>query len=108
VRQDQLGLVIRDSAYFGMKSEELSLLRSPIRTLHYFSKFLFESLSSLVHGIATHPVVLYLIIPVVVFYLVVNNLDGSHQDFVTEFEDQVALAVWWIGLGVLSSVGLGI
>jgi hypothetical protein len=61
----------------------------------------------LAHEIITHPIVIYLLIPVIAIYLVINNLEGEHQVFVTEVEEQVAYVVWWVGLGVLSSVGLG-
>jgi len=87
--------------------KELSLVRSPGRTLYYFFSFVYEFISAFVHGIVTHPIVIYLLIPVILIYFVVDNLDGAHQVFVTEMEHQIMLIVWWVGLGVLSSVGLG-
>lgn len=90
-----------------MKKRELSLLSSPSLTLYYFSSFVYESIVGLFHAIFTHPVVLYLLIPIVLLYFVVDNLDGAHQVFVTEMEHQLMLVAWWVGLGILSSVGLG-
>jgi len=40
-------------------------------------------------------------------YLVLNNIEGSHGAIVDEIEINTAFLVWWVGLGVLSSVGLG-
>lgn len=90
-----------------MKPQALSLFHSPRLTIYYFYRFLCEAIGQLIHQIVTHPIVIYVLIPVIAIYLVVNNLEGEHQAFVTEIEDQIAFVVWWVGLGVLSSVGLG-
>lgn len=42
-----------------------------------------------------------------ILYIVLNNVDGAHQETVSELEEVVLMAVWWLGLGILSSVGLG-
>lgn len=40
-------------------------------------------------------------------YLAVSNVDGPHEEIIAEIEINVAFVVWWVGLGVLSSIGLG-
>lgn len=66
-----------------MADRELTLFSAPIQTLYYFFSFLIEQSKKLVHGVITHPVVLYMLIPVGLIYAVINNLEGSHQVFVT-------------------------
>merc|ERR1712179_173227 len=39
--------------------------------------------------------------------LLVHNLPGSHQDSLIELEKYLMWCTWWVGLGILSSVGLG-
>ncbi len=36
-----------------------------------------------------------------------NNAAGTAADQLAELEEAVQYAVWWVGLGVLSSIGLG-
>ena len=40
-------------------------------------------------------------------YVVAAAVDGPHTPLLVELEHSVLFAVWWIGLGVLSSIGLG-
>ena len=40
-------------------------------------------------------------------YLGAAAVDGPHTPLLVELEHSVLFAVWWIGLGVLSSIGLG-
>jgi hypothetical protein len=40
-------------------------------------------------------------------YLGASAVDGPHKSLLVEVEHSVLFAVWWVGLGVLSSIGLG-
>jgi len=51
--------------------------------------------------------IFYLTIPLIILYLIFNNIEGIHQDLLTEIEKNVLFVIWWLGLGVLSSIGLG-
>jgi len=86
-------------------SDDLSMFKNPMKTLYYFSIFLSNFLKDLLNRIA--PVFLYLVVPMMSLYFIFNNLDGGHQETLTEIENITAFIVWWVGLGVLSSVGLG-
>ena len=51
-------------------AEQLTLLRSPIRTLYYFSCSVTSGLASAAHFVATHPFTLFLALPTLLSYLV--------------------------------------
>jgi hypothetical protein len=63
--------------------------------------------SSFVHFLAKHKVSVAIVALLLATYFVVREMDGTHQQQIATFEFYVTLALWWIGLGVLSSVGLG-
>jgi len=42
-----------------------------------------------------------------VLYLLLSNVPGGHLIWIKEIEEIVLWIVWWIGLGILSSIGLG-
>jgi len=89
------------------KTPRLSLLRSPILTLYYFSLVLKENFLYYTRYLATHPGVVFVLIPLLAMYFILGNIEGSHQLLVREFEQTILFAVWWLGLGILSSIGLG-
>jgi membrane protein YqaA with SNARE-associated domain len=39
--------------------------------------------------------------------MLIYIVPGSHQEYVKTFEYELKIMIWWIGLGVLSSIGLG-
>jgi len=44
---------------------------------------------------------------VLVLLVLVHNLPGSHQETLLDLEKYLLWCGWWVGLGILSSVGLG-
>lgn len=57
--------------------------------------------------LVTHRVTLFIIGPMTVLWLSVSEMDGPHQEMMGELRITAKYVVWWVGLGVLSSVGLG-
>jgi len=53
------------------------------------------------------PITRFVIIPAIILYSIFNQIEGSHQFYLSEMEFFVEYFIWWFGLGVLSSVGLG-
>mmetsp|Transcript_9964 Transcript_9964/g.40343 ORF Transcript_9964/g.40343 Transcript_9964/m.40343 type:complete len:400 (-) Transcript_9964:49-1248(-) len=86
---------------------KLTLLRSPLRTLRLFVITLVETIKAYTVYCLTHRVSIYVLAPLLLVYLVVNNIEGAHHGFLDEFETYCEMFFWWFGLGVLSSVGLG-
>eukprot|EP01095_Lingulamoeba_sp_RSL-Kostka_P017422 TRINITY_DN9028_c0_g1_i2.p1 TRINITY_DN9028_c0_g1~~TRINITY_DN9028_c0_g1_i2.p1 ORF type:complete len:410 (-),score=112.44 TRINITY_DN9028_c0_g1_i2:144-1373(-) len=87
--------------------KKITILRSPIKTLSKFFTVLLLNFKKYLIFVLTHKISLFFLYPLIITYLVLNNIEGDHQVYVTEFEVWVELFIWWVGLGVLSSVGLG-
>uniref|UniRef100_A0A6B2L6J2 VTT domain-containing protein n=1 Tax=Arcella intermedia TaxID=1963864 RepID=A0A6B2L6J2_9EUKA len=85
----------------------MKLLRAPLQTLYYFSLVLKDSLLYYGHYLLTHPTMIFFFGPMLLLYLVLNNVPGFHEFYVDEFEEWVLFCVWWLSLGILSSIGLG-
>eukprot|EP00733_Pompholyxophrys_punicea_P001293 Pompholyxophrys_punicea_v1_NODE_600_length_1613_cov_2.271502.p1 type:complete len:362 gc:universal NODE_600_length_1613_cov_2.271502:1414-329(-) len=57
--------------------------------------------------LATHPITLFLILPVAALWILLSKIDGEHHKYLQEIQKNVEFVIWWAGLGVLSSIGLG-
>ncbi|EDO42085.1 predicted protein [Nematostella vectensis] len=86
---------------------KIVLWRRPITTLHYFVLEVIILLHDYKERVLKHRKTCSLITFITLTTLLVYNVDGAHHHYIDEIE---ALAVWcayWVGLGILSSVGLG-
>ncbi|GAV03866.1 hypothetical protein RvY_14235 [Ramazzottius varieornatus] len=85
---------------------KLVLHISPLRTLQYFvleSMCLFRDYGlRLVRSIAFLPAVFLSF-----FLVLMYNVEGAHQGYLFKVEKKLLTCAYWIGLGILSSVGLG-
>lgn len=86
---------------------KLVLWRRPFTTLHYFVRESFYELHKLTTGILKHRVKVALCAALLTVFLLSYYLDGPHQTYVSRLEVQVLWCCYWLGLGILSSVGLG-
>ncbi|EPR56615.1 putative TDC1 [Toxoplasma gondii TgCatPRC2] len=88
------------------RRKQLTLLRSPVRVLRNFALSVCNFLCAAVHYLAVHRMTLWLFaLSAGLFGL--SFLDGPHRWYLQELWIDVRVAVWWVGLGVLSSIGLG-
>jgi len=89
------------------RREMLTLFRQPIATLktfalggvalvYYTAKYLFS-----------HSLFLYLLLPSAAVWFVLDCIPGPHTEVLGQIEFGIEFAVWWLGLGILSSIGLG-
>ncbi|KAH0504276.1 Vacuole membrane protein 1 [Microtus ochrogaster] len=87
--------------------QNIVLWRQPLTTLQYFSLetlvVLKEWTSKLWHRQSIVLTSLLLLAVLIATYYV----EGAHQQYVQRIEKQFLLYAYWIGLGILSSVGLG-
>ncbi|XP_050315905.1 vacuole membrane protein 1-like isoform X2 [Anthonomus grandis grandis] len=87
--------------------ESIVLWKKPVLTLEYFFK---ECLELVTHYgrnfLANKKLVALLGISVLSLYLLVN-IKGPHHDMVQGVYRKLLWCLYWIGLGILSSVGLG-
>jgi hypothetical protein len=52
-------------------------------------------------------VTLFVLIPLTIAWHVAAGVDGEHHEYMDELRLTAEFVVWWMGLGILSSVGLG-
>ncbi|PSC74979.1 Vacuole membrane 1 [Micractinium conductrix] len=84
----------------------LTLLRSPLRTLAAFGASAASSAARSAAWLASHPATLFLLAPLLLLYGGLK-ISGALSGEVRETELWLQYLVWWVGLGVLSSIGLG-
>ena len=81
---------------------------SPIRTIYLFLYVCIHWVYYTAIAIIQARVFQFLILPLIISILIGLQYEGQHTEYLNLFLDFVQLVVWWVGLGVLSSVGLGI
>ncbi|CAH2005431.1 unnamed protein product [Acanthoscelides obtectus] len=87
--------------------ESLVLWKRPLTTVEYFFKEVFVLLSSHGRNILSHrKTVGVVLISVLSLYVLVNS-NGPHLNAVQRVYKKLVWCLYWIGLGILSSVGLG-
>ncbi|XP_006821191.1 vacuole membrane protein 1-like [Saccoglossus kowalevskii] len=83
------------------------LWRRPFTTLYYFLCEVIIKLFKLLVRLWNNKFKVIIITLLAVSLFVTYHSQGSHQRYVTEARKQFLWCFYWVGLGVLSSVGLG-
>jgi len=94
------------------KSEKLERLplvlwRNPVTVIHYSSCELVLSLLEGAQALLKYKASLTITSVALILLLLLHNLPGSHQETLLDVEKYLLWCGWWVGLGILSSVGLG-
>jgi hypothetical protein len=87
--------------------KDITLLSYPKKTIKTFSSVVKQRFFQLGDFILCHK---KLLVAFIVATLVAGALyvtPGAHQPHVEMVEDFIFLCIWWVGLGILSSIGLG-
>eukprot|EP00668_Euglena_longa_P035351 GGOE01045415.1.p1 GENE.GGOE01045415.1~~GGOE01045415.1.p1 ORF type:complete len:504 (+),score=170.95 GGOE01045415.1:70-1512(+) len=84
----------------------IKFFRDPITTLRLFGSVCVKWARAATSYMALHPLTLWVAIPCIAFYTAGMEV-GVLEPWWTAFEDTVRYVVWWVTLGVLSSIGLG-
>lgn len=87
--------------------QQLVLWRSPLQTLCYFILELSVLLRDYGSRIIRHKRMLAALSLFTFTLYLVYNINGFHQLYVLSFRKQFIWCAYWVGLGILSSVGLG-
>jgi len=85
----------------------LVLWRNPITVIHYSSCELVLSLLEGAQALLKYKASLTITCVTLILLLSAHNLPGTHQNALFEIEKYLVWCGWWVGLGILSSVGLG-
>ncbi|KAK9829946.1 hypothetical protein WJX72_008802 [[Myrmecia] bisecta] len=97
---DQLG------KKYSLQRRRLTLVRSPLRTLYYFFACAGDAALRGSAWVVHHPITLFILLPILGGYAGLK-LTGTETQRVEFIEAWTAYIAWWVGLGVLSSIGLG-
>jgi hypothetical protein len=89
------------------KRKELVLHKHPIMVLIRFSEKVFGWSQKGIASLMTSQLFLFGVLPLCVIYLFGSTLEGPHQPLFREISVWLKFAAWWMGLGILSSIGLG-
>ncbi|XP_059141918.1 vacuole membrane protein 1-like isoform X1 [Physella acuta] len=87
--------------------EKLVLWRHPLTTLQYFVLEVFVLASLLGNRLYKRKKSVALTLVLISIAYVIYQMDGPHQKFVQSVEKKFLWCAYWVGLGILSSVGLG-
>jgi membrane protein YqaA with SNARE-associated domain len=89
------------------KRKDLVFHKQPLMVFVRFSEKLYGWSKSGVHKLFSSHLFLFGFLPLCVIYIFGSSIEGPHRPFFSEISIWLRFAVWWLGLGVLSSVGLG-
>ncbi|KAJ0063868.1 hypothetical protein NL108_012876, partial [Boleophthalmus pectinirostris] len=91
------------------KEERLSLVlwRKPVTTLHYFLLETLIKLKELTLKLWQRRGAVLLFLLVCSLFSMAYSTEGGHQEYVQYLEKKFLWCAYWVGLGILSSVGLG-
>jgi len=87
--------------------KKIKLFRSPFLTLKHFLVVTFFTVRDYSRYLLTHPIILFLVLPILIFWGIGANIEGPHIPYFKDGQAWLEFVVWWLGLGILSSVGLG-
>jgi len=90
-----------------LEETNLVLWRSPLKVLHYSLMEALITLSEWTRYLTSHTLVLAPLLALLGLYFLLHLLPGHHTRRLLEIERYLTWCMWWVGLGILSSVGLG-
>jgi len=83
------------------------LWKRPFTTLYYGTAELLINVRDWCSQMLEHRITLVLLSLLVGCVTVARRMEGPHQETLSTWEAYLVWCAWWVGLGVLSSVGLG-
>lgn len=87
--------------------DHLTLWKHPITTLYYFFSEVAINVFSLAKKTLLYKRTVCAVISIVILFLLSGRISGPQQEIFKLWEAKVIWWLYWVGLGVLSSVGLG-
>uniref|UniRef100_A0A0G4I722 Vacuole membrane protein 1 n=1 Tax=Chromera velia CCMP2878 TaxID=1169474 RepID=A0A0G4I722_9ALVE len=95
------------SASLRESRKSITLLSHPVKTLSSFFFIAARAFKRALVYLISHPLTLFLVVPLFAFALVAQHFEGPHRALIDEARINLEFVAWWLVLGILSSVGLG-
>eukprot|EP01103_Thecamoeba_quadrilineata_P013932 TRINITY_DN4010_c0_g1_i2.p1 TRINITY_DN4010_c0_g1~~TRINITY_DN4010_c0_g1_i2.p1 ORF type:complete len:391 (-),score=46.53 TRINITY_DN4010_c0_g1_i2:104-1246(-) len=89
------------------KRQKINLIQSPFLFIQYTFIVLWINLIKLKNYCFQHSKLFFSFILIFLALLISYNTPGTHQNRLETLKQSIVFCAWWIGLGVLSSIGLG-
>lgn len=89
------------------KRKQLVFHKQPVMVLVRFGEKLYGWSRSGLRKLLTSQLFLFVFIPLCVISAFGSAIEGPHRPLFSEISIWLKFAIWWLGLGVLSSIGLG-
>lgn len=86
---------------------ELVLWRRPFTTLFYFTRELLVHMNTICSGLYNYYSFVLLLSLFIVSIVILSYISGPHQPMLQQFVEKTEWCLYWLGLGILSSIGLG-
>ncbi|XP_022601627.1 vacuole membrane protein 1 isoform X2 [Seriola dumerili] len=87
--------------------ETLVLWKKPLFTLHYFTLELLITLKEWMSRLWQQRQTVFGLLILLILLSIAYRVEGTHQKYVCYMEKKTLWCAYWVGLGILSSVGLG-
>ncbi|XP_008283060.1 vacuole membrane protein 1 [Stegastes partitus] len=87
--------------------EALVLWKKPLLTLHYFTLELLSTLKEWICRLWQQRQTVVGLLILLILLSIAYRIEGTHQKYVRYMEKKTLWCAYWVGLGILSSVGLG-
>ncbi|XP_012266884.2 vacuole membrane protein 1 isoform X2 [Athalia rosae] len=87
--------------------DSLTLWHHPIKTLNFFLQELLINIISLTRNTLRYRKTVWSLVMVSGLFLLSSRVAGPQQELIKSWEANIVWWFYWVGLGVLSSVGLG-
>lgn len=87
--------------------EQLTIFTHPLKTFQVFALGAAYLTRRVVLEGTAHPAFLCVILPLSPIWYFARTFPGPHSIYVRQIEFFVEFFVWWVGLGIMSSIGLG-
>ncbi|GAB1597392.1 vacuole membrane protein 1 isoform X1 [Argonauta hians] len=106
-RSSSSGRKQRRLEHLKMDRKQLVLWRRPLQTTKYFLFEVWHLLSTYTKQLFQRKLMVLAIILILILLSILYNLKGPHQPYLAILEKTLFWYAYWVGLGFLSSVGLG-
>lgn len=90
-----------------LQREKITLFQRPLKTISLFTTGLCFFITKAIKYCLLHPISLYCLIPIICLWRLQEDFPGPYTKVINDIEFGIEFVVWWVGLGILSSIGLG-